>query len=533
MSLSILTPSRTILMISDEALYVYSISSKGVKMVEAVPWSVENFEDNVAVIISKECGGKPVLILNDMVEQHYRKEKIPNVGTMDKQNVLKRKLQVAFPNYPVRAALALKEKVAKTKQSAGGSLFIFAAVPATDAFAKTMSAAKKSLAPIAGFCLLPIESSDMIKKLSDKVTPKGEKKPKWTVFMGQHQSGGLRQIVIKDGQLALTRMTPIAENDDDPVSWSNEVYQEFQATMSYLSRFGFDPTDGLNVILISEPNTADMVNEMIDVPCGFYGMTADDASDHLNLKMGHQGIAYHADALHLSWIGKKSRFILPMKAKQIANVSQPRQIALLASVLLFLSAAFMGYQLLDYYQRFTEAKESVENTTRRTADLRLQYQKEVKVKEDRGFDIKLIQGSLGFYKTLEDRRIDLLPLLFNTGQALGNDLRIDRIDLKRGGQSNLQRLVNNNQASASPLFTAKIQLTFPSTTDAEKGNSEVQQLRTRLQKRLPDHVVRVSKLLEDYEYSEEIVVETGNGAVPITAQDYAAEITIEGPETND
>ena len=75
-----------------------------------------------------------------------------------------------------------------------------------------------------------------------------------------------------------------------------------------------------------------------------------------------------------------------------------------------------------------------------------------------------------------------------------------------------------------------MQMTFPSTTNAEKGNAEVKSLRGRLQKALPDHVVNITKLLEDYEYSEEIVVETGDAKKNSTSQDYVAEINIEGPE---
>lgn len=91
---------------------------------DTVPWAVDNFEANVAAVVSKECGGKPVLILNDMVEQHYRKERIPKVSVMDKANVLQRKLMVAFPNYPVRAALPLKEKTGKGDKALPGSVYI-------------------------------------------------------------------------------------------------------------------------------------------------------------------------------------------------------------------------------------------------------------------------------------------------------------------------------------------------------------------------------------------------------------------------
>lgn len=526
MSLSFLAPSRTVLMISDEALLIYSVGSKGVVFIEAVPWSSDEFEDSVSVIISKDCGGKPVLILNDMVEQHYRKEKVPNVGVLDKKNVVQRKLKVAFPNYPVRAALPLKEKIKKTDASLGGDIYIFAAVPASDAFEKTMAAISLSLAPVAGFCLLPVESSDMIKKLADKLASKGDKKAQWTIFMGQHQSGGLRQIVIRNGELALTRMTPISETDDDPVLWAKDVNQEFQATMSYLSRFGFSPSDGLNVILISEPGTGDIVSELIDAPCNFYSITSDDAADLLKLNIGTRNVAYHAGALHIAWIGGKSRFILPMKAKQIDRVSQPRKMAAFASIILLLSSLFLGYQMLDNMQVVLETKSDIEGISHRKGQLDLQYSKEVKRKEDLGYNIKLIQSSLAVYENLERKKINALPLLYRVGVALGRDMRIDHFDLKRGKRGMIKKMLNGGK---SPLFVAVMQMTFPSTTNAEKGNAEVQALRSRLQKALPDHVVKITKLLEDYEYSEEIVVETGDAKQKASSQDYVAEINIEGP----
>lgn len=530
MSLSFLTPSRTILMISDDALFVYSLNAKGVKLVEAVPWEVENFESSVATIIAKDCGGKPVLILNDMVEQHYRKEKVPKVSPFDKQNVIQRKLKVAFPNYPVRAALGLKEKIPKTANTLAGQVYIFAAIPASDSFKKTMAAATKSLAPIAGFCLLPVESSDLVKKLSEKFSGKSGQKQKWTIFIGQHQGGGLRQIVIKNGELALTRMTPISVSQDDTEAWCNEVHQEFNATMSYLSRFGFDPSDGLNVIVLADQVPANLISEKIDTPCNFYSFTNRDVKSLLGINLGAAGEDEYADMLHVSWIGRKSKFILPMKAKQIDNVSKPRQIAVIASILMLLGGCFQAYQLVDYLQKVSANRDDIESIEQRKAQLELQYQKEVKRKQDMGFDIQLIQSSLSVYEALEKTQVDVFPLFYNIGLALGRDMRIDRVEVIRGRPSFFKKLLGGDKKDRGiPSFSANMQLTFPSTTNAQKGNKQVQDLRERLQMMLPDHVIEVTKLLEDYEYSEEIVVETGETDSKKTKQDYVAEISIEGP----
>lgn len=529
MSLSLLTPSRTVLMITDDSLYIYSSSGKGVELVNAVPWDIDNFLQDVSTILAKDCSGKPVLIINDMVEQHYKKIRVPKVGVLDQQNVLKRKLQVEFASYPVRAALALKQKTAKSDKSLGGRLYVFAAVPASDAFSKTMESTEKSLANIAGFCLLPIESSDMIKKLSEKMHDKGATLPKWTVFIGQHQSGGLRQVVVRDGELALTRMTAVGSHDENPMNWAREVQQEFKSTMSYLSRFGYTPDDGLSVIVIAPQATGDIINELIDVPCEFKSYSVDEAASVLNLKLGDHEHEHFADILHVAWIGRKSKFILPMKAKQIDNVSKPRQIALAASLLLFLGGAFQAYLLVDGYQKLLETKDDLTSRKNQKAQLELRLEKEIKRKKDMGFDIQLIQSSLSVYDRLEEQQIRPFDLYYKLAIALGPSLRIDAIDISRQA---LAKVANSNRWSEPekvPKFISTVQLTFPSDTNAERGNQEVRDLRDKLQRLLPDHVVTAVKMLEDYEYSEEIVIESGESNNRAAAQDYVAELRIEGP----
>lgn len=530
--MSLLTPPRTVLMISDDALFIYSNSAKGVRLVESVPWSVESFESHVATIVSKDCGGKPVVIINDMVEQHYRKERLPKVSVMDKQNVLQRKIMVAFPNYPVRAALPLKEKSKNKALSTvkkAGALYLFTAMPNSDPYTKTLGAARRSLVPIAGMGLLPIESSDMVQKLSDKLAQKGVRKSVWTIFISQHRGGGLRQVVVKDGELALTRMTPVIEDDSDASRWSSEVMQEFKATMSYLSRFGYDPSDGIDVILIANILPGESFESSLDIACNLRVMTSHEAAKYLGIKIGHHDNEAHGDVLHVAWIARKNSLRLPMKAKELDRVSRPRQIATLASVVLVLGVAGQGYQLLDAMQSVTTNWDDIDELNSKIAQLDLQYNKEIKRKEDLGFDIQLIQSSLLVRDAFEAKRIDIINLFSNIALGLGRDMRIDHINIMRGEEAYVPDVLNPTDQPKIPLFIADMQLTFPSTMDAKKGNGEVEKLRTALQTVLKDHTVKVTKFLEDYEYSEEIVVQTGDAKANSVAQDYVAEIRIEGP----
>lgn len=530
---SFLASNRTILLVSDDALYIYSSGGKkGLSLVEVVPWTASDFAKNVATIISKDCGGKPVTILNDMVEQHFRKEKVARVSVMDRQNVLTRKLRVAFPNYPIRSALLLKEKLSKEEKKNVSGVYIFAAVPVTEPFKKTMEAAEISLAPISGFCLLPVEASAMVKKLSEKLTPKGKKKAKWTIFMGQHKHGGLRQIVTKDGELALTRMTPVPDFENES-AWINGVQQEFKATMSYLSRFGFDLNDGLNVVLVSEPNMGERVQELIDVSCEFFAMSPEQVSKLLKLNIGTLSDTYYADSLHVAWVAGRNSFVLPMKSKAVDKVSKPRQLTIAASVLLGLGLLAQGYQFLDVFASISSNWEDIDLSTNKKLQLDVQYQKEVNKKEALGFDIQLIQSSLSIVDNIKAKQINIFPILYNIGIALGRDMRIDSLNIDRGGDTLVKSVSDlfdpNAPAPVLPLYVATLQLTFPSTTDAEKGNAEVKKLQEALQTLLSDSVVKVSKFLEDYEYSEEIVVEFDADKEKKATQDFVSEIVIEGP----
>lgn len=527
-------------MIADEGLYIYSASSRATKLVEIVPWDQPSFVEKVSEILVKDCGSKPIMILNDMVEQHYRKERVPKVGMMDKANVVKRKLRAAFPNYPVRAALELKEKLKATSASSKpGSVYIFAAVPSADGYTKTLAAATKSLCSIAGFGLLPVESSDLVSTVSASLTPRGKKKAVWAMMLGQHKNGGLRQIVTKNGELALTRMTPVSDNDTDPQEWAREVYQEFKATMSYLTRFGFAPEDGLDVIAISNPQAGEALGDMIDVTCNFHPLPVREAAKHAGISIGAQDDQRFADPLHIAWAGRKSGLILPMKAPEIEEVSNPRKMAMVATFLLFAGAAVQGYQLLYSFQSMqmiiSELNDAQGQKTRLTAE----YDAEVARKEALGFDVKLVQAAVELYGDLQKNDLRTLNLVAALGRGLGRDLRMDNLTIERfQGSADTGFVLDSvgsedgtDPSAGEPDYMISFQMTFPSTTDIDRGNKEVADLRDRLEILLPSHTVAVEKFLKDYEFVDELVVETGEAKKENISQDFVASIRIEGPRT--
>ncbi|MCC6598181.1 MAG: hypothetical protein IT559_05290 [Alphaproteobacteria bacterium] len=533
MSLSLLPNNHTVLMISDEFLSIYAVTARSARLVETVPWEAEDFEANVAGIIAKDCGRKSVLILNDMVEQHYRKERVirTGVGFADRTALLRRKLNVAFSGFPIRAAYPLKEKMPKTDKQPAADIYIFAAVAGTDQFTKTMNATRSSLASVSGLCLLPVESSDMIGALSAKLVKKDKAKAeaRWSIFMGQHRNGSLRQVVTKNGELALTRMSPISNVEENAEIWAQDLHQEFKATMSYLSRLGYEEHDGLDVVVIATHAAGEILTGLLDGAYDLHVMTVMEVAQALGLSIGRQDSLHYADPLHVAWVGRKRRLILSMKAPIIDDVSRPRRMAAAVMAALVLGGGFQGYQFIQKAASVSEIGSEISQREKQKAQLDVGYEREIRRLNDVGFDARRVQSAIAVNAALEAQNIKVLNVINGMGKALGKNLRIDSLNIERPKISSVEKFIDGMGKKAPPLFEARMRMTYPATANVDAGNKEVRDLRDRLEIALPDHKVRVTKFLKDYEYTEGLVVEAGDLEKENIQQDFVAEILVQGP----
>lgn len=543
--MALFSPSRTVLLIADEGLGVYVTTGADVRHVDTFPWNTHEFEDVVSESIVRSCGKKPVLILYDMVEQHYRKERIPKVAAFDRSLIIDRKLRLTFPSFPVRAALALKESgggAKKAPEAASemlGKLYLFTAVPSSDALSKVMESVRRSMAPVSGFALLPIESSDMVKTLSQKLSRKAAGvAARWVVFIGQQRSGGLRQIVTKNGELALTRMTPVADSEANSEQWAADVLQEFRATMSYVSRFGYTPEDSLDVIVISDSPAGESLGQKLDVPCHYTSLTPLEAGRLLGIRLGARAGQESAESLHVGWAGRKNRFILPMKAPDLDRISWPRRAALFVMLLMAVGTAWLGFQLFSVGQSWISTRGDISDRAEVLAKLDADYKVEVDRKTAMGFDVELVQGTLQAYDRLQIESLHLLPLIKGIGEALAPSMSISAFEVSKvdkGGTSGVEGGGNLDPVTGLEIvgpaqYQASFQMKFPPGIKPEEGVKAVNDLVDRLKRYLPGQDVSVVRQVANLSYTGEFEDETSSSPDKNpNAKEYEAEILIKGP----
>ncbi|HEY8190788.1 MAG TPA: hypothetical protein VIG74_00080 [Alphaproteobacteria bacterium] len=536
MGLPFVTPSRCVLLIGDEGLYIYNVAFNTVRLAGDIPWQTDDFDEAAVDLIRKECKGKSVLILNDMTDQHFKGgQRIPPVGVMDKANVVKRKLAVAFPNYPIRGALPLgKPKgLKKAGKSKGGDLYLFAAVPASEPITRTMSVAQKSMAPITGFFLLPIEAADMVQAAAKKVAGKKRTPSRWVIFIGQHRSGALRQVITRDGQLAMTRMTPLGEGaGSGSESWAREVNQEFRATISYLSRFGFSPDEGVDVIVVAGRTEGAALEALIDIPCHYVSMTAPEIGRELGVNIGSQDNPAFADPLYAAWVGRKARFTLPMKADEIDRVTVPRRVAAAAMLLMVVSGGWLAWQAMSYSQSVMTVRDDIQTQKVSLARAENDYNSEVERMKALGFDVRLVQGAISAFDELEKRRMKPLSLIRKVGIALGGELRLDALSVNYISHADGAPQIDPNtgqEIAATPEVEASLKLSFPPTVEPEVGVREIEGLKRRLTGELPGFAVEIEKNVAGFEYADSLQGTTGRSAKELAEEDRTAVIKVKGP----
>lgn len=542
--MSFLSASRSVLLLSDDGVSVYYLRSGTPEYIDQVMWDSEGFEGNLSALIRNRCSSKPVVIINDMVEQHYRKEKIPKVSPMDRANIVKRRIANAFPSYPIRSAIKLKEKAPNIDGQSGGDIYLFSALPVTDNIRKTLAAINKAHAAIVSFCLLPVESMSMVRALNKKITKISGGGAEWTLFAGQHQSGGLRQIVTKNGELALTRMTPISAGAEDADTWCSDVAGELRGTMSYLSRFGFSPQDGLNVIVAAPNGMDELLSSKIDFDCNLKVLTTRELGNFVSLKFGGRGVEQqrYADILHVAWIGKKNNFQMPLKAVQIEAVNKHVKIATAACVAMVLAVGYLGYLTLSSVAKVSSYKTQIEQELQGLVQMRQERDDEAEKKKLTGVDYMLVQSATTVYDALDEQTMRPLPVIDLIGKSIGADLHIKSMEIKpvvevaKDDETAEPAPVDPAVAEGSVVqpefkkFDIVLKIVFPPTLDANLGVQKVGEIEGRLKTNLPNHIVKIVKQVADLSYTGNFVGESTSQKDPqgIENKEYEAQIQITG-----
>lgn len=491
-------------MVGGEGVTLYGPSGRfGMERETSISWEVPNFEDQLAEVLADKGVSRQVSVLFDGNDQTYRKEdNIPKLSPIDRPRYVKRKLELAFPAYPIRASLEIKpakKKFGRAPATKAAPSYLFVALPETEQIDRVSAAMLDAGVPIGGFGLLPVESSALVSELSEKVFAGKGKKSRWALLVGQHETGGLRQVVVKDGNLALTRLTPTSDAGPSGPGWVEDAVREFKATTNYISRFGYSPEDGLDVIIICGDLEKQFFKPAEMGIAHFQCLNLNEAMRHIGIKASGNEKNNYADALHAAWISKNGRLKLPVRVPSLHRVMAPRLAASVGTLVLALGVvAFTGLSVESYIGYSGTQDEIALKQNQKTLHER-EYEKESAVFDELPIQPAVVRSAMSVKKLLETNTVNLHPILHRLKKAMGNDINLEQLSFQHtpGPSLNMSGSTAVQFAGMSdPADKGKVLITFkfgmPERTPLEQKVKRAEQLLSSLKANFPDYKVSIT-----------------------------------------
>lgn len=491
---------KRILMVGDEGVVLFAGGARGIEREASISWEVPNFEDQLTEALEARNAGKSVLVLFDSADQAYKNEEISaTIGALNRASFVKRKAMQLFPSHPIRAALEIKPAGKNKRRRPSENVpYLFAALPEAERLDRIGKSLLESGVLPAGFCLLPVESASLVAELAKKTFRNEQNPSRWAAVIGQHETGARRQIFIKDGNLAFTRLTPTSESGVSGAAWAEDVNRGVNETLAYISRIGYNINDGLDMIVIAGELEKQFFDPKALRVTNFKCLTVDEALRAIGAKSYGLDKSNYADALHAAWAAKKGVLRLPVRVPSIHRIMAPRLSARIASVALILVALGAAWFALGDYQSYRAIEEEITQRENQKILLEREHQQETKVYEALPVKPVTVKGVLAVKKQLETNTVALAPTLNTLKKALGNDIFLQDIKYEHTPSGALSPpsvvpgvFVPPPSSDDRGSIRVNFRFSLPSNMKLEQKVMRAEALEKTLKEAFPKHSVRI------------------------------------------
>ena len=241
----------------------------------------------------KSVSGVPAYIMVDAVEEDYRFETLPHARGRDRQQLVTRKLKQLYRNTPYCSAWMQGRDIGKRKDD----VYLFAALTNPDMLFGWVQALARRQTPLVGIYTLPVVSVGLAERLKLKAQN--------LLLVSQHASG-LRQTVLRDGKLRLSRLTRLeAASGDSRVSAYAEEIQNTRLYLHALKVMTLD--DHMTVALLDQDDSLRDLGQLVQksfVNTHVERLTHSDIVDRLDI--APEVLVHGRDAVYLHILGQRT-----------------------------------------------------------------------------------------------------------------------------------------------------------------------------------------------------------------------------------
>lgn len=524
--MALVSKKRVILLGNDGAVLFGPGMGGGMEREASIAWSATDFTAQLAGALSRRNTGSPVVVMFDGADQAYRKEEnIPKLSAFDRPRFIQRKLDQAFPNYPIRAAFPVPGP------KGAQPTYLFAAVPETENIDKVSEALLDAGVPIAGFGLLPLESAGLVTALADKIFSPRMRKSRWAVLVSQHENGGLRQVVVKDGRLALTRMTPASGQSG--AGWVEDVADEFKATLTYIARFGYTAEDGLDVIIICGDAEKELFEQRQMPVSNFRCIKAGDALTTIGARGRGLGDANYGDVVHAGWVAKKSSLTSPIEVKSLQAILKPRQMMTYAAMGLGATMVLLAGLLVVSYAQVLPLESDISDNMAKKSRFTAEFAEQEKLTAALPVQPMIARRTLAIDDSLTTASVKVGPVLTLLKKVVPADIVMQQLSLAHDPQGALTPPGAQAKPQVDPhgLLTITMKFGVSGKTTLEERVARTEHLANALRAAFPGYNVEITAQFGRVSRTGRFEGKIGSpvdGASPSDDMDSSAEIELKG-----
>lgn len=411
--------SRFVLVIGDDGALLVQMAGRQVRDA----WFVGGDDPDGPEALAPYLAGDrkaPVAVLVDVLEQVYREEELPPVGPLDRAKVLKRRLDIALPHDQMKAALPVRKTGSK------GRAYLFAALPLSDRLLPWLAFLTKQPNPFHGFSLLPLEASGLARRLAGPA-PQDQARS-WFALVSQQVTGGFRQIIETEGRLVVTRLTQAPVTGTPAPEVAAQIDREFRSTLTYIKRMGYVDGDHLDLVVLAEPAVVAAIQHQPLPATRVAALTPYQAGQQLGLHRVADVDSGFADALHAACAAQARPTLVlatPAMRQSQAMARATRWTGRAAAVA---AAGTLGMAVATYVET-VNLDQSLAAAQRQLSAA--QQAKAAVDAELAKLPLKLaeMKAVVDTYDQLGTQSLDLPPVLTGLAQALGEEARLDRLDI--------------------------------------------------------------------------------------------------------
>jgi hypothetical protein len=466
--------------------FIFNIGDDNVVLTRLVDRKVKNAwlgspdpataQEELGEALAEDPKGRITVII-DTLDQSFKEEEMPRVNILDRRKVLARHINMAFPGQNLRGAHLAKETDHKTLIYQLASVPLDGRMPGWVEFIESLPNAK------GGYFALAAENSDMVMQLAPKDAPVEEGKNHWRHLIGVNVTGGLRQIIEKNGALCLTRLTQAPPPETAPADFADMILRDFKATITYIRRLGYQVGEPLDlVVLTTAENKAVMEDLTWDGARSVSLFTPHQAGAVLNLgSIGREDQAY-CDVLHAAWFASKRHHRLPLTRSLAMGDTKDdiRDLVFAASPYLAgaAAAAVLGWAGWQGYQ-FNDLRGENAQLEQQMTIARTQLAEEQAKVGVLPYEPTKVRNVLDVAAALESGTIDIVPLLQGVYQALQSDAVVMTLKFTVGSDAAPGPASAAAAERPEYVLTAKMQLAKVVTT-ADEAVNVARRLESRL-----------------------------------------------------